>query len=583
MIRLLFLLLFFALRAQAQPDSLLQPGPEQLQRLQRWYNDSVRKRPATEALAALSALQQKAAARRDNLAACAALYYEGQYRAVILQDAARGVARMQAAIAEAHSGGRPMQEGLYRHHLGYYFTFSDNYSQALLQLLQAEELFDRIGQDQVGGAASNQYRLAFVYYHLEDYEQALAYCSKGLRLKEEDPLYTLYLANTAGQCAQKLMRYPDALRYYKQTLEQARRLGNDDWSGIALGNIGRMYLGRNEFREARPYLEQYLAYTDQTRDWGCRAEALTSLARVELEAGNGGKAQRLLAGARHLFDSARSVKPLPAEQYARLDFFYETSARSAAGSGRSGEAYAYSLLRHAVRDSLDRRSLLSGAGTVRQQVLAEKMRSEQRLLAQERKTERLRRWFLAAALVLVLMIAGLLYNRARLQLRRNRERHRLREERLLADNERIRAELEASEQALTDFRDNLRQKTNTLFELEQQLAALRNSGGSITDAQIDVLTELTRATILTPQEWTAFRNLFEKVHPDFFRKLRERYPSLSPAETRLLTLTKLGMSTSEMATTLGVSPESVKKTRQRLRRELELPQAANIEDLVADL
>ncbi|RYY40436.1 MAG: tetratricopeptide repeat protein [Chitinophagaceae bacterium] len=583
MFRFLFALLLLSGTAVAQPDSLFRQDEQQVYRLNEWYIHNVRSFSPDTALPALAILREAAARRSDRLVSCAATYYEGQYHANKLKDTILGIALMNRAISEAHAGGRKLQEAIYLHHLGYYYSFTNNYSNALVYLLHANELFDELGPEKDPAVVSNYYRVAFIYYHLEDYEEALLYCRKGLAYNERRNMYTMYVANTTGQCFSKLMRADSALKYFQQTLHLAREGRHIAWEGIALGNIGNLYLDRHHYAEARPYFEKYLQNSLQTGQWSCRAEALTALARIDLESGNLGAALTGLHQAQGIFDSIRQRQPLTIENYPRLRSLYSNLALLYERRGNPGEAYRYLKLENAIHDSLDRRALLAGASTARQQVQAEKMRGQQQLMESDRETERLRRIFLVAALAMVLIIALLFINRIRLKMRRSRALHQEREQKLLADNTQMRADLMSAQESLHTFRENLRQKTFAFQELEQQLAALRIQESAITQEQVDALTELTRATILTPQDWTAFRNDFEKVYPDFFKRLRERYPTLSPAETRLLALTKLGLSTPEMAAMLGVSPDSVKKTRQRLRKELELPQASSLQQLVDDL
>ncbi|RYD98135.1 MAG: tetratricopeptide repeat protein [Sphingobacteriales bacterium] len=580
---LISFILISTLTAEAQPDSLFASGNRQVEHINRWYTTSVRGRPVDSALQMLASLKKEAQRRRDQAAICAAIYYEGQFRAVRLNDARRGTQLMDRAIADAHASNRTLQEATYLHHLGYYYSFSNNYGEALHHLLRANDLFESLDSGQVFDAASNLYRVAFVYYHLEDYEEALLYSRKALALQDLSNLYTIYVANTAGQCHSKLLRADSALSYFQLTLDLARRQEQVAWIGIALGNIGNLYLEQKSYLQARPYFEQYYRNSLQLEDWSCRAEALTGLARVDLETGDHAGAMARLQQAQALFDSAQKKSKFLVEQYPRLRFLYQTLALLHQRNGSYEAAFHYQALETSIRDSLERRSLLAGASTARQQVQAEKLRGAKQLLESERKTERLRRILLASALASVLVISILLYGRILGKMRRNRERHQLREDRLVQENDRMRADLDSAEGSLKVFKENLQQKTLAFQELDQKLSELRGQEGAITEAQVDAITELTRATILTPQEWTVFRNDFERVYPDFFRRLRDRYPSLSPAEIRLLALTKLGLSTPEMAAMLGVSPDSVKKSRQRLRKELDLPQASNLQQVVDDL
>ncbi|HLP96640.1 MAG TPA: tetratricopeptide repeat protein [Saprospiraceae bacterium] len=89
--------------------------------------------------------------------------------------------------------------------------------------------------------------------------------------------------------------------------------------------------------------------------------------------------------------------------------------------------------------------------------------------------------------------------------------------------------------------------------------------------------------ILTDQDWAMFKTFFERSHPRFIQKMRDRFPQLTAAEERLLLLIKLKLSRQEIASTLGISPESVKKGRQRLRKKLGLEHEDVLESFIEEI
>ena len=70
--------------------------------------------------------------------------------------------------------------------------------------------------------------------------------------------------------------------------------------------------------------------------------------------------------------------------------------------------------------------------------------------------------------------------------------------------------------------------------------------------------------------WSDFKIHFEEVHQDFFNKLKDKHPNLSENDTRLCAYLKIGMQNQEIANIAFISPESVRKRKQRLREKLNL-------------
>lgn len=96
-------------------------------------------------------------------------------------------------------------------------------------------------------------------------------------------------------------------------------------------------------------------------------------------------------------------------------------------------------------------------------------------------------------------------------------------------------------------------------------------------AQTDLLIEELDVNI-KQNNWQHFEVAFENVHADFRKTLMARFPQLTPGEIRLCTLIKLGLNTKDMASLLYLSPESIKVSRSRLRKKLQLPNEANLQN-----
>ncbi|GHC65678.1 tetratricopeptide repeat protein [Ulvibacter litoralis] len=68
--------------------------------------------------------------------------------------------------------------------------------------------------------------------------------------------------------------------------------------------------------------------------------------------------------------------------------------------------------------------------------------------------------------------------------------------------------------------------------------------------------------------WLAFEKDFLQVHPNFIKKLNQKYPRLTHYEIRLCSFLKMNMSSKEISDILNITNESVVKSRTRLRKKL---------------
>lgn len=126
---------------------------------------------------------------------------------------------------------------------------------------------------------------------------------------------------------------------------------------------------------------------------------------------------------------------------------------------------------------------------------------------------------------------------------------------------------------LEEFAHRLLEKSQLVEALSKELDELQEEKLRSFDNEgqvlIDLRGQLASSNILTKRDWLNFQSLFDQAYPGYITFLQQTYPNITAAETRLLLLTKMGLTTNESAIILAISPESVKKTRQRLRKKLE--------------
>ncbi len=128
------------------------------------------------------------------------------------------------------------------------------------------------------------------------------------------------------------------------------------------------------------------------------------------------------------------------------------------------------------------------------------------------------------------------------------------------------------EQKLSDLSQKIIEKSQLIHQLKEGMPAKE----AVKDTPFD---ELQHFNILTKKDWEDFKKLFEKAYPGFQQSVNQLYPDLTQAEFRFLLLAKLKLSKIDMADMLGIAPDSVRKTRQRLQKKLATYQT-NIEAVI---
>ncbi len=141
---------------------------------------------------------------------------------------------------------------------------------------------------------------------------------------------------------------------------------------------------------------------------------------------------------------------------------------------------------------------------------------------------------------------------------------------------------ESKKQQLVMYSQILVEKSELISQLSDEIESLRKSHTD-EDEQVKNFNKVLNSTILTEDDWEKFKKAFEEVYPNFFASLRYRFPDITAAELRLSALIKLNLTLKEAANTLGISSESVKKSRYRLKKKIALQEDDSLEEFIRHL
>jgi CHASE3 domain sensor protein len=160
----------------------------------------------------------------------------------------------------------------------------------------------------------------------------------------------------------------------------------------------------------------------------------------------------------------------------------------------------------------------------------------------------------------------------------NDELNRHREE-LAAQNQAL---LESKKQQLDMYSHNLIEKSEIISRLSDEIESLK-ANHATDQEQVKNFSKVLNSTILTEEDWEKFKKTFEEVYPNFFGSLRYKFPDVTASELRLSALIKLNLSLKEASNTLGISSESVKKSRYRLKKKIALTEEESLEEFIRNL
>lgn len=138
-------------------------------------------------------------------------------------------------------------------------------------------------------------------------------------------------------------------------------------------------------------------------------------------------------------------------------------------------------------------------------------------------------------------------------------------------------EIEFKESQLSALTLQMIQKNELMQELKEKI---ENNNGPIIDSSVS---KIINKGLTQDKEWTDFNSHFESINKNFYTRIKQAFPEISPNELKICALIKMNLSIKEMASILNISPDSVKTARYRLRKKLNLNTEDNLTDFILNL
>ncbi|KIC92094.1 tetratricopeptide repeat protein [Flavihumibacter sp. ZG627] len=406
-------------------------------------------------------------------------------------------------------------------------------------------------------------------FHTNEYTKSIHYTQKAIALNTDTArsnrvLKTKYL-NTLGQCYLQLGQPDSAFFFYQESSRLANAVGHTIWKGINASDFGYWYFVRKQYSPATAHL-RYAYETCKEQEKGIAAYSLLWLARINIMQGKTDSASLFLDTALQLLDSYGKFNPLQVAVKRRE--VYSAKAELYRVLKQPDSLSFYQQRYQSLRDSLERVAILSSSKVALLRIENEKNQYLLRATKEEKRREAQKRNSIIIGISLLAIIIILVLARQKAGLKHQQEMARL-------EKSKLHAEVMASREKLDLFTQTLVEKSSLLEQLQEEVREKK-----LTSSQQDLLLELSNLTILTEDDWNRFRNMFEKVYPGFFMKLKNNSPDITVAEQRMAALTRLSLSTKQMAAMLGISVDAVHKTRQRLRNRLHIDSDVNLEEYI---
>jgi tetratricopeptide (TPR) repeat protein len=434
------------------------------------------------------------------------------------------------------------------------------YDKALENYLKALPIAER--RNDVQTLASLHSNIGLIYSALGNYRKTLEHYRQSVQLESGlgNRSGTAKSYTNIGVCFYNTGNYDSSLVYHQRAMQLYESIGEQKGIAHSLLNIGSLYQEQRDYPKANAYFTRALALKREMADALGETIALTFIGRLRAAEGNSPEAIRYL-------DSAY----ISAYRIHSLFYQVETSfllAELHEEAGHSKEAMTYYKIYTTANDSL--------LGEKASNLLVE-LQIGMATRGKQQRIRQLETQVTHSGTRQVLLVTGgcIFALGALLIVFRLRKKHR-------KATDAFEQELAANRAALMAFTQQLIEQNAQLESLTGALQETQPTASADDDEErVAALNQLSVSRIVTDDDWEAFKQLFTRVYPRFMIRMKEQFAGITPAELRLAALITLQLSTREIAAMLGISSESVKKARQRLRKKLELTAEQDLDSFLA--
>lgn len=480
---------------------------------------------------------------------------------------------------QAAQDGDPQIAAVCQHFAGQYYFLNEEYGKAFEHLLVANKAFQEIGYQHIPEISRYLYELAFDYYYFKEYDKAISLLEKAVRYPPFNPNLAIQNYNTLG-LAHNLLHYNKtgsdgsvlAERSFLKARQVAITYGDSLWAGIVSTNLANEYGYQKKWPDALPL---YRVGYDLIRRFGQTRQlpggAALRIGNVFFHLGQLDSCRYYLERTTQ-FRQQKQTRQFAAnlqDEYGTVHY-YDLSRRYYKAVGNLPLAYKFLDSLTVLKERINKRYNSERLSLVNQRLMIQRHQLEVATIEVEKKAQRTLFWLVAVGLTLLAGLFLWLYYLSQIRRRQERIIDAEKEKSLRLEKQLVEEELDRAKADLTGFMDNLRQKDALIDTITAQLADRSPTEPANPNAHPTAETHqnLVNSSLLTNDDWDEFRRRFERVHPGFFWQMKTQFSDLSPAEERLLALSQLRIDTRQMSRMLGISPDSLRKTKYRLRKKI---------------
>ncbi|WP_417590320.1 tetratricopeptide repeat protein [Owenweeksia hongkongensis] len=446
--------------------------------------------------------------------------------------------------------------------------------------------------------AQNQLELAKVYYYLKQSDKSLDLITKAQSFYERTGA-NKWLAEVYGQLGhmyEKAEKYDTAWFYENKALKLHQQFGDSAGVARVYENLGSILEDKEDYAQARHWFSKAASFNG----------ALKNEVALVGNLNNIGDSYRKMG----VLDSAYFFTHRALEISQSLELRYQESSalrdlsKVFLDSGESKIAYQYLDKSSQLYEELYSQEAGKQVALLQTLYDLERKNAEIIELENQQRIEGIKRIGMMAGGLSLLLIGGIVVSRQRLKIRKNQqlmdqekalhkaalENSELQAEQLKMELEHkqlqekhLELELELGQKALASRMLQLIEKNKLLEALREDIYEIESEVPAATQKKVKYIANQINYSFNHDKSWEDFRKSFEQVHSGFFDKLKKGSAELTSNDLRICALMRINLGSKDIASLLGISTDSLRVARYRLRKKLNIDQGDNLRKFILSI
>ncbi len=487
--------------------------------------------------------------------------------------------KLNHVIEEAKEEGDIKTEIIGYINLGNLYIYYNSDEEGLGYLFQAQDLAEKNNlEEQLTSVYNN---IAIVYSTNGKFDLAEEYFGRALEINKKQNARKKTAINliNLGNVKEEINEYSEANNYFQQALEIFEENADTVNISVVLNNIGNIYYGENKYEAANNLYRQALDLIEAQPVHIYLPYFNLNYGRTLFHFEKYDSAVIYLHKALDSFMVVKNTENI-IECYDWLAKTYENSF----DEENASLYYNYCI---AWKDTLlaEKRSQWVSETEMRYEF--GKKEKEIEWLEHKARQEKLI-WggsILALLIISTLLIYSFKIKNTNLAqkniiLQKEQELAQLEIVKNKLEQEKLRQELDMKNRELAAKALHLVNKNEMLNSMTSMLDKIDTQGEAKNADLVRNVKRTITQNINLDEQWEDFKVHFEEVHSNFFKKLITDYPVLSKTDLRLCAYLLINLDAKEIAQISNISPDSVRKRKQRLREKLNLSKDQDIRILL---